>query len=66
MHLIYVVITPTGTSHAATNGDWYHDLVFYLNGRKVVVTNPQPETTLLSYLRRSGLTGSKLGCGEGE
>ncbi|XP_077979675.1 xanthine dehydrogenase/oxidase-like [Glandiceps talaboti] len=42
------------------------ELVFYVNGRKVIDKNIDPETTLLSYLRNKlHLTGSKLGCGEG-
>lgn len=41
--------------------------MFYLNGKRVEIENPQPEQTLLQYLRSSGvrLTGTKLGCGEG-
>lgn len=42
------------------------ELVFFVNGKKVVEKNPDPETTLLLYLRRKlGLTGTKLGCAEG-
>ncbi|XP_038627859.1 xanthine dehydrogenase/oxidase-like [Tachyglossus aculeatus] len=42
------------------------DLVFFVNGKKVVEKNADPETTLLVYLRRKlGLQGTKLGCGEG-
>lgn len=42
------------------------ELVFFVNGRKVVEKNADPETTLLVYLRRKlGLCGTKLGCGEG-
>lgn len=42
-------------------------LVFYVNGRKHDIKGVEPETTLLQYLRGSsvGLTGTKLGCGEG-
>ncbi|XP_063531427.1 xanthine dehydrogenase [Cydia strobilella] len=41
-------------------------LVFYVNGKKVVEPNPDPEWTLLWYLRkRLRLTGTKLGCAEG-
>nr|XP_026690657.1 xanthine dehydrogenase/oxidase-like [Ciona intestinalis] len=41
-------------------------LTFYVNGSKIVEKAADPETTLLSYLRRKvGLTGTKLGCGEG-
>lgn len=44
---------------------WQRDITFYLNGRKVVVYDAQPQMTLLTYIRSTGLTGSKLGCGEG-
>ncbi|ROT35210.1 xanthine dehydrogenase [Sodiomyces alkalinus F11] len=38
---------------------------FYLNGSRVVLEDIDPEVTLLEYLRGIGLTGTKLGCGEG-
>ncbi|CAG9578686.1 unnamed protein product [Danaus chrysippus] len=42
------------------------DLVFYVNGKKIVESNPDPEWTLLWYLRKKlRLTGTKLGCAEG-
>lgn len=40
-------------------------LRFYLNGTRVVLDEPDPEVTLLEYLRGIGLTGTKLGCSEG-
>jgi len=40
-------------------------LQFYVNGVKRVLDDVQPDTTLLEYLRSAGLTGTKLGCGEG-
>ncbi|KAL1900924.1 hypothetical protein Sste5346_001985 [Sporothrix stenoceras] len=40
-------------------------LRFYLNGTRVVLDEIDPELTLLEYLRGIGLTGTKLGCGEG-
>ncbi|RKU43313.1 hypothetical protein DL546_002359 [Coniochaeta pulveracea] len=40
-------------------------LRFYLNGTRVVLDEIDPEVTLLEYLRGIGLTGTKLGCGEG-
>ncbi|KAK9659860.1 hypothetical protein K7432_018378 [Basidiobolus ranarum] len=40
-------------------------LTFYVNGTRVALQNPDPEMTLLQYLRGTGLTGTKLGCGEG-
>ncbi|CAH2108386.1 unnamed protein product [Euphydryas editha] len=42
------------------------ELVFYVNGKKVIEQNPDPEWTLLWYLRKKlRLTGTKLGCAEG-
>jgi xanthine dehydrogenase/oxidase len=44
----------------------YADTVqFYLNGSRVVLDMPDPEVTLLEYLRGIGLIGTKLGCAEG-
>ncbi|KAJ2007210.1 hypothetical protein H4R26_000926, partial [Coemansia thaxteri] len=40
-------------------------ILFYLNGQRVVAENPDLDQTLLQYLRSTGLTGTKLGCGEG-
>ncbi|XP_049327315.1 aldehyde oxidase 6 [Astyanax mexicanus] len=41
-------------------------LSFYVNGKKVTVSDADPETTLLSFLRDTlHLTGSKSGCGGG-
>jgi xanthine dehydrogenase/oxidase len=41
-------------------------LDFYINGNKTELSNPDPEHTLLDFLRsQPGLKGTKLGCGEG-
>ncbi|KAJ2684331.1 hypothetical protein GGH99_004085, partial [Coemansia sp. RSA 1285] len=40
-------------------------ILFFLNGEKVVIESPDLDLTLLQYLRNTGLTGTKLGCGEG-
>ncbi|XP_064642226.1 xanthine dehydrogenase/oxidase-like [Lineus longissimus] len=41
-------------------------LVFYVNGKKIVERNADPEQTLLWYLRnRLRLVGTKVGCGQG-
>ncbi|KAI8053194.1 molybdopterin binding aldehyde oxidase/xanthine dehydrogenase [Syncephalis plumigaleata] len=40
-------------------------LVFYINGTRVEIDNPDPNITLLEYLRHIGLRGTKLACGEG-
>src|SRR5688572_17127792 len=39
---------------------------FTLNGERVFVENIAATTTLLDWLRRSGRTGSKCGCAEGD
>ncbi len=39
---------------------------FTLNGQAVQVGDVEPHLTLLAWLRRQGLTGSKEGCAEGE
>ncbi|WP_299431470.1 FAD binding domain-containing protein [uncultured Meiothermus sp.] len=39
---------------------------FLLNGQTVRATGEDPHTTVLSWLRQQGLTGSKEGCAEGE
>ncbi|XP_058060425.1 xanthine dehydrogenase [Anopheles bellator] len=41
-------------------------LTFFVNGKKVVDSNPDPDCTLLVYLRENlRLCGTKLGCAEG-
>ncbi|CAG9785631.1 unnamed protein product [Diatraea saccharalis] len=46
--------------------DAQRQLVFFVNGKKVVEHSPDPEWTLLWYLRKKlHLTGTKYGCGEG-
>lgn len=45
---------------------WRTRLEFFVNGKQVVVEDAQPHHTLLWFLRNKlGLTGTKLGCGEG-
>jgi xanthine dehydrogenase/oxidase len=40
-------------------------LLFYVNGTRIELDHPDPDLTLLQYLRHLGLRGTKLGCGEG-
>ena len=41
------------------------ELVFWLNGEKVTIANPDPTMMLVDYLHSVGLTGTKIGCGQG-
>ncbi|XP_078434820.1 xanthine dehydrogenase-like isoform X2 [Wolffia australiana] len=50
------------------NGDeesWSRDAIIYVNGVRRVLSDGLAHLTLLQYLRDIGLTGTKLGCGEG-
>jgi len=41
-------------------------LEFYVNGTRIELANPNPQWTLLDFIRsQHGLKGTKLGCGEG-
>lgn len=41
-------------------------LEFYMNGKEVLLENPNPDWTLLDFIRsRHESKGTKLGCGEG-
>eukprot|EP00736_Rhodelphis_marinus_P010349 Rmarinus@m.10032 len=40
-------------------------MIFFVNGKAHQPEKVHPSTTLLEYLRANGLTGTKLGCGEG-
>ena len=42
-----------------------HTMIFYVNGHRYTVENPDPETTLLEWLREHGYTSIKQPCGEG-
>ncbi|KAJ2809409.1 hypothetical protein H4R20_000134 [Coemansia guatemalensis] len=45
--------------------EYGRSILFYLNGKRVLVERPDLDMTLLQYVRSTGLTGTKLGCGEG-
>ncbi|XP_033860545.1 aldehyde oxidase 5 isoform X1 [Acipenser ruthenus] len=46
--------------------DQSDELIFFINGRKIVEKNADPEVMLLTYLRKKvRLTGVKYGCGGG-
>lgn len=44
-----------------------NSLLFYVNGRRIEIDRPDPTTLLIDWLRAdaTGLTGTKLSCGEG-
>jgi xanthine dehydrogenase/oxidase len=42
------------------------DITCYINGKRTIISNPNPHWTLLDYIRaQPNLKGTKLGCGEG-
>ena len=42
-----------------------NELIFWLNGQRVVIRDPDPAVLLTDYLHSIGLTGTKVGCGQG-
>ena len=51
---------------AAAPPTWNSMLMFYLNGKKVEIENPDPKMLLVDYLRDvAQLKGTKIGCAEG-
>lgn len=46
-------------------GESSKDAILYVNGVRRVLSDGLAHLTLLEYLRDIGLTGTKLGCGEG-
>jgi xanthine dehydrogenase/oxidase len=50
------------SAEAAT---YLNELVFWLNGQRVVIPDPDPAVLLTDYLHGIGLTGTKVGCGQG-
>ncbi|KAI8902934.1 molybdopterin binding aldehyde oxidase/xanthine dehydrogenase [Globomyces pollinis-pini] len=40
-------------------------LEIFVNDKRIIEQNPDPQESLISLLRRHGYTGTKLGCGEG-
>lgn len=40
-------------------------LIIFVNGKKHIVQDAEPETTLIEFLRAEGYTSCKMGCGEG-
>eukprot|EP01065_Artemidia_motanka_P006570 TRINITY_DN1321_c6_g1_i1.p1 TRINITY_DN1321_c6_g1~~TRINITY_DN1321_c6_g1_i1.p1 ORF type:complete len:1373 (+),score=457.81 TRINITY_DN1321_c6_g1_i1:112-4119(+) len=56
----------SGEEDAKMRGQrWHSSVTLYVNGRRRTIAHPDPEMSLLEYLRSERLTGAKLGCGEG-
>lgn len=47
------------------DAQYEENLIFWLNGVKVHIDKPDPTMKLTDYLREVGLTGTKVGCGQG-
>ena len=47
------------------DASYSNQLVFWLNGVRVEISNPDPGIKLTDYLRQVGLTGTKVSCGQG-
>ncbi len=58
-------LTPSKAKEITAAPAYSDQLVFWLNGRKVVIANPDPTVMLTDYLHAIGLTGTKVGCGQG-
>ncbi|KAA8913347.1 hypothetical protein TRICI_003218 [Trichomonascus ciferrii] len=56
---------PLKLHQALGHHNYSNVFTFYLNGVKQSLLNPNPQGTLLDYIRSTGLTGTKLGCSEG-
>lgn len=48
------------------DASYSNQLIFWLNGIKVEISNPDPTIKLTDYLRDVGLTGTKVSCGQGD
>jgi xanthine dehydrogenase/oxidase len=50
---------------SAQSSTYVNELIFWLNGRRVAIPDPDPTVLLTDFLRGIGLTGTKVGCGQG-
>ncbi len=48
-----------------SNNSYSNQLIFWLNGERVEISNPNPTMLLAHYLHTVGLTGTKIACGRG-
>src|SRR5437763_7838680 len=58
-------LTPSEAREGMATSAYGNQLIFWLNGQKVVIPNPDPTVLLVEYLHGIGLTGTKVGCGQG-
>jgi xanthine dehydrogenase/oxidase len=54
-----------GAQSAPPTTGYSNQLLFWLNGQQVVIRDPDPTLLLTEYLHEIGLTGTKVGCGQG-
>jgi len=54
-----------GVRESAEAAIYTNELVFWLNGGRVAIADPDPAVLLTDYLQSVGLTGTKVGCGQG-
>lgn len=47
------------------DSSYSNQLIFWLNGVRVEISNPDPAMKLTEYLHEVGLTGTKVSCGQG-
>src|SRR5437868_1066529 len=50
---------------ASKEHEYSNQLIFWLNGKRVSISNPDPTVMLTDYLHAVGLTGTKVGCAQG-
>jgi xanthine dehydrogenase/oxidase len=56
---------PLPAALSTTIAGYSNRLRFWLNGRAIAIEDPDPSLLLTDYLRDTGLTGTKVGCGQG-
>ncbi len=55
----------TAASRTTDIGTYSDKLTFWLNGQRTEIWNPDPTMMLTDYLNEVGVTGTKVGCGQG-
>ncbi|HEY9677653.1 MAG TPA: molybdopterin cofactor-binding domain-containing protein [Drouetiella sp.] len=58
-------LTVLSPKNSLVDESYSHELIFWLNGEKIEILNPDPTSLLSDYLHEIGLTGTKVGCGQG-